>query len=213
MNEVKLYKTKETDRINGCQHGYAVHFEGKRIGQVAHDLYAGGWWWRAESTEGVPTGDKGEAPTRGKATTALLANVAGKSGPREEVSMTVKVAKSRVGDLLCTAFEGGSNYWYTIEGYVEPKGEDLIQHTTLGQVFRHIDYPLCKGGAVVISDRLADSKPVTRVALDWPMCQRGLEVMQRDYARHFADWLAERDDAATGDVFLQCAVFGKVIYG
>lgn len=210
MNEVKLYKAKDTDRIAGCEPGYEVHFEGKRVGQVA---YNGQWVWRAESTEGVPTGDEGEVETRGKAVTALLAHVLPKSGPREAVTISVKVDKSRVGDLLCTAIEGGSNYWYTIEGYVEPKSEDLVQHTTLGQVFKHIDYPLSKGGAMIISDRLADSKSVTRVALDWPMCLRGLEVMQRDYPRHFADWLAENDDADTGDVFLQCAVFGKVIYG
>jgi hypothetical protein len=31
--------------------------------------------------------------------------------------------------------------------------------------------------------------------------------------RHFADVLNENDDAGTGDVFLQCCLFGEIIFG
>jgi hypothetical protein len=30
--------------------------------------------------------------------------------------------------------------------------------------------------------------------------------------RHFADFLNEKADAVTGDAFLQCCLFGEVIY-
>ena len=43
--------------------------------------------------------------------------------------------------------------------------------------------------------------------------QQGLQRMARKYPRHFADFMAENDDAITGDVFLQCVVLGEVIYG
>lgn len=33
------------------------------------------------------------------------------------------------------------------------------------------------------------------------------------YPRHWADVLAENDDATTGDVFLQCCLFGECIFG
>ena len=43
--------------------------------------------------------------------------------------------------------------------------------------------------------------------------QKGLELMRDDYPRHYADLVEENDDAITGDVWLQLAVFGDIIYG
>jgi hypothetical protein len=37
--------------------------------------------------------------------------------------------------------------------------------------------------------------------------------MRDQYPRHYADLVEENDDAITGDVFLQLAVFGELIYG
>jgi hypothetical protein len=42
---------------------------------------------------------------------------------------------------------------------------------------------------------------------------KGLQTMAEKYPRHFADFVAENDDADTGDVFLQCVVLGDVVYG
>lgn len=43
--------------------------------------------------------------------------------------------------------------------------------------------------------------------------RKGLELMRDDYPRHYADLVEENDDAITGDVWLQLAVFGDIIYG
>ena len=43
--------------------------------------------------------------------------------------------------------------------------------------------------------------------------RKGLELMQEQYPRHYADLVEENDDAITGDVWLQLAVFGDIIYG
>jgi hypothetical protein len=37
--------------------------------------------------------------------------------------------------------------------------------------------------------------------------------MAREYGRHFSDMIAENDDATTADVFLQCCLFGELVYG
>lgn len=126
--------------------------------------------------------------------------------------LVVTLDKRRVGDLLSSAFEGGSNYWYLIESFVKPPEVKL--HTGLGEVFRHIDYALSIGGAVVVSDRkAANEDKVTITRLDWPKLREGLGVMAKKYPRHFANWLSENDDAETGDVFLQCCVLGDIVYG
>jgi len=39
------------------------------------------------------------------------------------------------------------------------------------------------------------------------------KVMHDDYPSHYGDAISENDDAGTGDVYLQCCLFGEVIYG
>lgn len=119
----------------------------------------------------------------------------------------VKVSQQRIEDLLCNALEGGSNYWYMIDSFNYPEGQT---QESLGLEFPHIELPLVPGGSLTISDK-EDAQ--TKATLDKAACIKGLEAMARDEARHFGDWLAENDDATTGDVFLQCALWGKVIYG
>lgn len=43
--------------------------------------------------------------------------------------------------------------------------------------------------------------------------KKGLELMRDQYPRHYADLVEENDDLITGDVWLQLAVFGELIYG
>jgi hypothetical protein len=43
--------------------------------------------------------------------------------------------------------------------------------------------------------------------------RKGLELMRDNYPRHWADLVEEQDDLITGDVFLQLATFGELIYG
>lgn len=43
--------------------------------------------------------------------------------------------------------------------------------------------------------------------------RKGLELMRDLYPQHWADLMEENDDAITGDVWLQLAVFGELVYG
>lgn len=52
-----------------------------------------------------------------------------------------------------------------------------------------------------------------RYALDMAALENGMAVFLKDASRHFGDWMKEGDDAITGDVFLQCCIFGDIIYG
>jgi hypothetical protein len=115
----------------------------------------------------------------------------------------------RISDLLCSAFEGGSNYWYVINEFVKPK--DLTFRTDKDQVFRHLDYPLNEGGALILGDMEDEDSEDKR--LDLEAIQRGLKIMSEKYPRHMMDFINDNEDADTGDVFLQCCLFGEAIYG
>jgi hypothetical protein len=130
------------------------------------------------------------------------------------IPTTVNVSKKRVADLLISAFEGGSNYWYRIEEFVRPPKRDFVFDAE--HVYRHAEYPLSTGGALKISDLYGvdgDEKRKTVKVLGLPEIEEGLRVFARIYPIHFANFVAENDDAVTGDVFLQVCLFGEIVYG
>ncbi len=108
------------------------------------------------------------------------------------------VPAERVNDLLCSAFEGGSNYW--IASARRERFEGYLQ-----------DVAFNYDGAVFV--KLQDEPEKGEMRLGREEIQRGLELFATKTPRHFGNWLDECDDASTGDVFLQLCLFGEVVYG
>ncbi len=123
-----------------------------------------------------------------------------------------EIKYSDIFSLLVDALEGGSNYWYMIQKNIKPENFD---NTPDDKQFIQ-SYPLNKGGALMIDDS-AEGKGTGElkkpVKLDLECIKKGLQIMAVDYPRHFADFIREDYDATTADVFLQCCVLGKIIYG
>jgi len=117
-------------------------------------------------------------------------------------------------DLLCSAFEGGSNYWYVIEEMVYPPGKAAKDFQ-----YPHLEIPFLEGGAIRISSGAGgeehrnpnDTKGLW--TLDRAAVRIGWERMIAEQPQHYADAMTEKADASTGDVFLQLCLFGEVIFG
>lgn len=124
----------------------------------------------------------------------------------KQTMVTIKVENKRLEDLLTNALEGGSNYWYFLKSGNYPKGETK---ESLGIEFVHIELPF-KGGSLTIGD-LEASMPDK--ILDMKAIEKGLWIMAEKYPNHFSDFISENDDATTGDVFLQCCLYGEVVFG
>lgn len=129
-------------------------------------------------------------------------------------TISVPVSDDRIASLLCSGFEGGSGYWLRIMDYqvpAEPRGhlEGLED-----EIFRHVDYPLCEGGAVIcrVMDEGNDEeyKPLV---LDRAAIDRGLALFPVLAPHAFGHWMERTDDAGTGDVFLQLCLLGELVYG
>jgi hypothetical protein len=127
------------------------------------------------------------------------------STPITTVALRVTTEKTftarQLSSLLCSAFEGGSN-WYVIDRYEGP-----VEHLE----FKHTDAPFVEGGAIIVMDEEEGDDKEFRVDIE--AIKRGLQIMAEKYPRHYANFVDENDDAITGDVFLQCCTFGEVIYG
>ncbi|WP_037500610.1 hypothetical protein [Sphingomonas jaspsi] len=122
---------------------------------------------------------------------------------------TISVDPQRVQDMIVGAFEGGSNYWLgrgRVEllrpAYAELPDDGVVWY---GNSKRNVFAEDFKVTIAVPDDALYTLEPAS--------VTNGLRVMAEKYARHFADMTSENDDADTHDVFLQCCLFGDVIYG
>lgn len=118
-----------------------------------------------------------------------------------DVKVTFPFTESKVFCLLTSAFEGGSNYWI----------QDVDVEGVPAEAWRFIqDVPLIEDGVLWVSVSEEDGK---RYRLDWEAIVRGLIAMSKLEPRHFFDAANDDGDAITGDVFLQCCLFGEVVYG
>ena len=126
------------------------------------------------------------------------------------INRPVSITHHMIAGLLCTSFEGGSGYWARAELAYNPTDADMKDEATYGDwtgyAYYMVNHPDFKFTLTDLEE--GESHTVTLETL-----KKGLKVMAKDYSRHFDDFINENDDADTGDVFLQCAVFGEVIYG
>lgn len=132
------------------------------------------------------------------------------------IAVKQEIPLSRISDLLCSAFEGGSNYWYQIVAKQEPVKFEF--RSDADNIYPHLDYPLNPGGYLTITTLEGDThKGKKEWRLDRLAVTEGMAAMAAlkpgNGGHHYPDFLAENDDATTGDVFLQCCLFGEVIYG
>jgi hypothetical protein len=133
-------------------------------------------------------------------------------------SVTVKkeISASRIVNLLCTAFDGGFGSWGRYETHMPPEpdwswGEGTPEETEKDWAdVRKVYVASMCGGHVTMYDMEDDEKPYR---LDKAALHRGMRIFAEKYPKHFSDFINYNDDAITGDVYLQCCIFGDAIYG
>ena len=90
----------------------------------------------------------------------------------------------------------GSSYWAENELGYESETDKVL-----------------KNGEYSIIRDIEEESSNNEYQLNLKMVKKGLTVMAKKYPKHFADFINEDYDQTTGDVFLQCCLFGDVIYG
>jgi hypothetical protein len=110
--------------------------------------------------------------------------------------------------LLTSAFEGGSDYWAEVQKCNKPDSLDFMLDGPDGAPYPHVDYPLNEGGSVVVLDVTAGR--TYELTID--SCLKGWNVMPEAATKSFAAVLTDAWDQNTADEFLQCCLFGQVMY-
>jgi hypothetical protein len=119
-----------------------------------------------------------------------------------------RIPRSQVAQLLAIILNSGPNASYEIVDSQRPPSFGFRSDPKF--IFRELDYPLNDGGSLSIVRRDLNSDGRQ---LDLKSLSEGLNIMATHYPRHFADFLNEAADAVTADVFLQCCLFGELIFG
>lgn len=120
------------------------------------------------------------------------------------IPVQFQTTRQALRDLLCTAIEGGANYWaaFSEAKRTGPGGDYLSVRV------------LCEDGAGQPVSRLITETDLidglTRLTQNPKGFQHGVAM------KHFMDAVGDpgsTGDATTADVVLQMVVFGEVIYG
>lgn len=126
---------------------------------------------------------------------------------------SVNITGQRIADLVCCAIEGGSNYWCKGIYLVTPNQD------TLSDSIWYCSPELWDGdftisiledteqeddnGDLIYKDHIVNQESF----------QKAFDLMAEKYPWHLANFMNENEDAETGDVFLQLATFGDIVYG
>jgi len=111
-------------------------------------------------------------------------------------------------DLLITALEGGSNYWYYLpEEFNVPEGECLSTWMFKEVMTNSLQVSVCD---------LEDSEEEDPNILGYLTKEniiKGTQLMIFKSPEHFFDLLNDNMDATTADVWFQYVVLGEIVYG
>jgi hypothetical protein len=123
------------------------------------------------------------------------------------MELKLNIPDDKIDILLSSAFNGGmTSQWARVKLGKKPEGivpEEIAEWPTLG-------------GSVIVIDMEHEPKPKEHI-LDRAALKRGLRVMATlkpgEGGHHFGDFMAGNGDEITGDVFIQCCLFGEIVYG
>jgi len=146
-----------------------------------------------------------------------------------EVKMKVNLPIESVEEVLITAIEGGSNYWYFMDGE-EKSSEWLEEQIKEGKLERNesIHYKWMDGlfqgspHPINIYDieevyeyegEIAECEPIGTLTMD--KIKEGLKLAQTQYPKFYAQHFPEYNDGDTisADVLFQLITLGSVVYG
>ena len=122
----------------------------------------------------------------------------------------IKLTDQQHEDLIVTALEGGSNFWYDLSD----EAIKIINNATKGQkepLSIRFWKALQNGAVIPINDIEEEDSKIGEISL--ASIEKGEQLLADKYPSHLADILSESGDANTADVWFQLCTLGEVVYG
>lgn len=177
--------------------------------------------WKAAMTEAYALVGQPNTPARSSALADTeISSEHPRFSPIVGVIAQVEVPLERVVNAIIGALEGGYSPWMhafqhtdtpaTVEALAVSKDDADPTIWYARETFWRAG-----GQAQVRFDRETDEEGEGggTMSVGYLDFVRGLNLMASNAPRHFADLVAENDDAVTHDVFMQMVVLGDIVYG
>ena len=134
------------------------------------------------------------------------------------MKVLIDIGDDKILDALISGVEGGISYWCrAVEGYASLVRCERVPHSrSEPEALRGAAFSAwCEGGGklVMFEHDAHDCELGARYVLDGAAIARGLAVLGKQYPHLLADVLDGTGDATTGDALIQCAIFGRLVYG
>lgn len=130
-----------------------------------------------------------------------------------KINIPREVTREVIENIIVTALEGGSNYWY----YINDNGYDAVRNVI--EMERSLPFPLAlveavlDHGAVVEICDIEDTDEVLGV-VSAESIKNGLEKLaDSDDSHALMDELSYNGDAETSDICFQFIVMGEIVFG
>ena len=130
-----------------------------------------------------------------------------------KINISREVTREVIENIIVTALEGGSNYWY----YINDNGYDAVRNAV--KMEKSLPFPLAlveavlDHGAVVEICDIEDTDEVLGV-VSANSIQDGLQKLaDSDESHALMDELSYNGDADTSDICFQYIVMGEIIFG
>lgn len=157
----------------------------------------------------MTTSPKGSQHTEEADNSADYPQSTTESTPPVCIDITIPVPATRLADLMVGALEGASNYWIDHFNIYDKDGKKVD--------YSHKTNILDGSLSCMIFYKDSDAELGSIDLSDLNELKKGLEIMGKGGEdmplRHFAAFIDQQDDAETADVWLQCVLFGEIIYG
>lgn len=122
--------------------------------------------------------------------------------------VTTEIKTSLINDVLITALEGGSNYWYFINEHEAETPENFKRDPEMHYEFLDKVY---QGGSLPVYD--AEDNSELHGTLTIESIQKGLNILAKDHETNMYNISTEDYDAHDADVFFQLCVLGEITFG
>lgn len=123
----------------------------------------------------------------------------------------LEIDNETIEDVLVTALEGGSNYWY----HLSEKTVDSIKNHTISMEGEPLSLRFYKAINHGMHIPINDAEHYTDVLgkIHTPTIQRAFIKMHNDYPENLENIREGDFDAEDADIFFQLAVLGEIVYG
>lgn len=130
-----------------------------------------------------------------------------------KIELTEQELESFLSDVLITALEGGSNYWYTLSESADEKLEH-IKREFRKENLATSEY-FVKGVMAGESFEILDMENDDVLGeINKESCLKAIQTMiEGVYRSQILSMLNENFDAEDADIFFQFAVIGEIVYG